>query len=101
MKLKALSIDGKIYGMTAPLPRQINEDCDLPEVQRFLRHLTLCNTVVPEKRRKGDIENDDEPRMQSSSPDEMALVMGAHICGYKFLDRTQNLLTFSVVNYKF
>lgn len=91
MTLKALSIEGNIYGMSGPFWNQIEKDLHTTEVKQFLQHLILCNTVVPEN--KGD--DTDEPRLQSSSPDETALVMAAYKCGYKFISRDQDCMTFS------
>lgn len=49
-------------------------------IKEFLQLLAVCHTVIPE-------ESEDEPGkiiFQASSPDEGALVKGAHMLGYEF-----------------
>ena len=50
----------------------------------FLRMMAVCQTVVPERNEKNEIE------YQASSPDESALVKAAANLGYKFENRNPN-----------
>ena len=46
-------------------------------VTEFLKNLALCNTVIIEK----NLKNPKECPYKASSPDELALVNGAKLCG--------------------
>lgn len=50
-------------------------------LEAFLRALSVCHTAVCEV-------NSKEVKYQASSPDELALVMGAKQIGYQVMDRS-------------
>merc|ERR1719402_2116338 len=52
-------------------------------IKDFLVVLSVCHTVIPEKGEDGSIVN-----YNAASPDEKALVEGAALYGYEFINRT-------------
>lgn len=88
MVFKKCSIAGSIYE-----PERTPEESQLvqnilrnhdnaADIEEFLVLLSVCHTVIPERRDNGEII------YHAASPDERALVDGARLFGYKFDIRT-------------
>lgn len=60
-------------------------------IKHFLTLLSICHTVIPERRNEKDAI-----KYQAASPDEGALVEGAVLLGYKFVARKPRLVTIVV-----
>ncbi|KAI9143285.1 hypothetical protein BKA69DRAFT_1063329 [Paraphysoderma sedebokerense] len=58
------------------------------QIEHFFIHMALCHTVIPERR---TVESPDGTQVvteyKSQSPDEAALVSGAHSLGFEFVKR--------------
>ncbi|KXZ52548.1 hypothetical protein GPECTOR_9g592 [Gonium pectorale] len=63
----------------------------LPDLERFMLHLAICNTVVPA------ISDDGHFVYQASSPDEEALVTGAAFLGYRLFSRSTDKVVVEVL----
>ena len=61
-----------------------------PDIRDFLRLLSVCHTVIPER------END-QLVYHAASPDERALVYGARKFGYVFETRTPNYVVINAL----
>ncbi len=87
MEFKKSSIAGQMYVVSPGGRREEGSQLisDLKSgrnehINDFLTLMAVCHTVIPEERDNGLFYN-------ASSPDEKALVEGAALYGYKFLDR--------------
>ena len=93
MLFKKCSIRGKVYGdivdeekvcVISPHPKvqfkdpTLVADLQLPEVRDFFECLSLCHTVIPDRKSDGVLT------YQAASPDEEALVLAAHSFGFTF-----------------
>lgn len=88
MNLKALMIAGQVY------KNCLNSDSSLfravensEAVQNFLQLISLCHTVMIDKRNGS---------FQASSPDELALLNGAKELGTTFLSRTSEFVELKI-----
>ncbi|KAI9914347.1 hypothetical protein PsorP6_008157 [Peronosclerospora sorghi] len=61
-------------------------------LQRFLRHLALCHTLIPSKS-LDEMCSMAFPEYSASSPDEQALVSAAAFCNVRFVHRTPSAMT--------
>lgn len=63
-------------------------------IDTFFIHLSTCHTII--------VQNvDGVKHYNSSSPDELALVMGAKFCGYEYLGTDQdNILSLKHLEHK-
>jgi phospholipid-transporting ATPase len=59
-----------------------------PLVEEFMRIMSVCHTVIPDKDESGKVE------YNASSPDEKAFVDAARDYGFEFLGRTPDEVTF-------
>lgn len=57
-------------------------------------HLSLCHTIIVEY-------EDGNRKYNASSPDELALVMGAKFCGFEYLGMEENIMSVEYKNKKF
>ncbi|VDD90661.1 unnamed protein product [Enterobius vermicularis] len=86
MKAKAFSVGGENYDFNASLTSK-NKQGDPECFEKFFRVLTLCNDVFPQEQDRGQICYSGE------SPDEVALVRGAKLLGFKLCERNFNQIT--------
>lgn len=86
MVFRSCSVAGVAYPSSEDLSRA--PPVERPAVDRFLRVLALCHTVVPEQ---SDAE-DGAIAYRAASPDEGALVKAAAELGYKLIGRTPRAL---------
>jgi len=108
MILKKIYINGKVYGNkidAAPNTKYtINGDLrilkklqtttsdekrDRRKIEEFLYILAVCHDIFPEEKK----ENKGEIIYQGSSPDEVSLVKGAALLGYKYKSKNNGELT--------
>ena len=80
MELQRVTIDDKMYSIGNQFGGIIMNKSK--HVHFFLLCLSVCHTVV--------LNNDE---YQASSPDELALVKGAKVMGYKLINRTIDTIT--------
>uniref|UniRef100_A0A914D410 Uncharacterized protein n=1 Tax=Acrobeloides nanus TaxID=290746 RepID=A0A914D410_9BILA len=67
----------------------------VPEVHEFWRLLSICHTVMPERK-----NGNSQIEYQSQSPDDVALVTAARNSGFVFKARTPNSVTIeSILDY--
>ena len=80
MNLKSLMINGQVYNDFHALLKTLEMESPASQsIQRFLEFLACCHTVMIDKRNGS---------FQASSPDEMALLIGAKELGVSFISRT-------------
>ena len=60
--------------------------------------LALCNNVTPVKSDGAAQQPDDEPQLEASSPDEVALVKFGYQCNMKLIEREQQYCTMQDIN---
>lgn len=100
MEFKTVSIQGRSYGeadhyvnplRVGAVPNVTNVDFkdeslfeDLKtkdraeHIENFFFHLAVCHTILVE-------QENGQPKYNASSPDELALVMGAKFCGFDYI----------------
>lgn len=62
------------------------------QIRLFLRHLSLCHTLIPAKPLR-EMCASSSPEYSASSPDEQALVSAAAHCNVRFVHRTPSTMT--------
>lgn len=91
MNLKALMINGQIYknclSPNSSLLCKISANSE--SVQQFLELISLCHTVMIDKR---------DGSLQASSPDELALLKGTKELGVAFVYRTSESVELEIFN---
>ena len=104
MVLKQIYVNGKVYGnkIDSPIGTKFTINGDLRVIKKlksilpedkkdkkklteFLYILTVCHDVFPEV-------NNDEIIYQGSSPDEVSLIKGAALLGFKYKSKTKGVL---------
>ena len=104
MVLKQIYVNGKVYGnkIDSPIGTKFSVNGDLRIIKKlksalhedkkdkkklmeFLYILTVCHDVFPEV-------NNDEIIYQGSSPDEVSLIKGAALLGFKYKSKTKGVL---------
>ena len=60
------------------------ESLNFVAIDALMRNLALCHTVIIQKDKEGVL------KYNASSPDELALVNGAKLFGYTFLNRDED-----------
>ena len=108
MILKKIYVNGKVYGnkidATPDTKYSINGDLrvvkklktnssdekrERRKIEEFLYILAVCHDIFPEEQK----ENKNEIVYQGSSPDEVSLVKGAALLGYKYKSKNNGELT--------
>ena len=94
MEFMKCSIGGKIYTQKELIQKDLSTFPDYIRIDKFLQLIAICHTVIPDLKSSETIKHKQIPILyQASSPDELALINAAYISGYKFLDRTANMIT--------
>ncbi|CAH1730930.1 probable phospholipid-transporting ATPase IA isoform X2 [Aphis gossypii] len=94
MEFKHCSIAGVLY-LEGSQKTLINNSKNHPTrdyVLEFLRMMSVCHTVIPEK-----VKDSNEILYHASSPDEQALLKGCQLFGYVFHTRTPRAVTISAL----
>ena len=105
MVLKQIYVNGKVYGnkIDSPIGTKFSINGDLrvgkklksylfedkedkQKITEFLLILTVCHDIFPE-------DNNGEIIYQGSSPDEVSLVKGAALLGFKYKSKIKGVLT--------
>ena len=68
------------------LSQKVNQNNEYANCSAFLTHLAICHTIVSSK----DPKDETKIVLNSSSPDELALINGAKYYGVKFVERTSS-----------
>lgn len=89
MEFRSCSVAGVVYPTQADLARA--PPAARPAIDRFLRVLALCHTVVPERD-----PADGTIAYRAASPDEGALVKAAAELGYRLVGRSPRALSLRV-----
>ncbi|VVC44111.1 Hypothetical protein CINCED_3A002426 [Cinara cedri] len=94
MEFKHCSIGGILYpeGSKDTLLDNLKNHPTSKYILEFLRMMSVCHTVIPEK-----VKNSDEMLYHASSPDEQALLKGSQLFGYVFHTRTPKLVVVSAL----
>lgn len=98
MEFKKCSINGVIYDdnsfyrLTEIIRRELS---GWTTVREFMVLLSVCHTVIPEPNKSS--QSKFRYTYQASSPDEAALVKGAQLIGFEFLQRTSNRVVIDAI----
>ena len=94
MEFKKCYIAGKVYSHSELIHKDLNTFPDFKQIDKFLKLISVCHTVIPDLKTTESTRNKDIPIVyQASSPDELALINAAYKCGYKFIGRSPNCVT--------
>ena len=98
MAFRSCSVAGVSYATPAALAAALAGPAH-PAIDRFLRVLALCHTVVPERSNDSDGGSGDGSIVyRASSPDEGALVKAAAELGYELVGRTPKTIRIRVAD---
>ena len=89
MEYKECTVGSKVYPSISEFRESISKgDSDEKTMcHEYIQCLALCHSVVVDKD-----ENTQEKTYQASSPDELALVEGAKMCGIEYTEKYMNFI---------